>query len=377
MSGRGMPGGRDPSDRAERLAVWIFWTAAATASWVMVGYPLALALRRPRSWRRGHDLPSVTLIIPAYREREALREKLAALTALDYPRDRLELIVAVDADAELARIAAAAPPAPTVLFSPEREGKATALNRALQHAHGEVVVMTDANNVLAPDSIRACVRHLADPTVWAVAGRRGESGSLYARYEDLVRRLEARSGSVAGISGELIAVRRDRMPRFSDSIVNDDLWLLCQLVRAGGRVVYEPSAASTEESIPAGDELARRARISAGRVLLLGELIDLPPAYALRIASHKLGRLGLPALLSATLLSSLALSARRRYRAAAAAQLIGWAPGLASLLGLPLPGRAGGVARASRELLIGNAGVAIGAVRGLRGHQSVRWEPVR
>lgn len=377
MTGPEIHGDRKPAAASERLAVATFWTAALTALWVLIGYPLALALGRPRPWRRGRRLPRVTVIIPAYREREALREKLAALTGLDYPRDRLELIVAVDADAELARIAAAAPPAPTVLFSPERQGKAAALNRALEHANGEVVVMTDANNVLAPDSIRACVRHLADPTVWAVAGRRGERGSLYARYEDLLRRLEARSGSVAGISGELIAVRRDRVPRFSDSIVNDDLWLLCQLVRAGGRVVYEPSAASTEASIPPADELARRARISAGRVQLARELVGLPPGYALRIASHKLGRLALPALLSATLLSSLALSARGRYRAAAAAQLLGWAPGVASLAGVPLPARAGGAARASRELLIGNAGVSIGVVRGLRGRQSVRWEPVR
>ena len=101
--------------------------------------------------------------------------------------------------------------------------------------------MTDANNLLAPASVRAAVRHFADPEV--LGGRPGGAarhGSAYDRYEDLLRRLETRSGSVAAMSGEFMAVRRERLPPFPEGVVNDDFWLLCQLVRGGGRVVYEP-----------------------------------------------------------------------------------------------------------------------------------------
>ncbi|MEA2426537.1 MAG: hypothetical protein QOF37_165, partial [Thermoleophilaceae bacterium] len=226
-----------------------FWGSSLASGWIVAGYPAALALLPSRPWRQGDAEPSVTLIVPAYREREALEAKLRALTGLDYPSERLQVIVAVDEDRELAAVAERSYPGATVLFSPERGGKAAGINRALREATGDVVIMTDANNVLGRDSVRAAARHFADPAVWAVAGRRGESGSPYDRYEDPLRRLETRSGSVAAMSGEFMAVRRDRLPELPEDVVNDDLWLLCQIVRGGGRAVYERDAASVEEAV--------------------------------------------------------------------------------------------------------------------------------
>ena len=190
-----------------------FWASAAGAAWVLVGYPASLLLRRERPWSRGDDLPSVTILIPAYTERETLPRKLTELRNLDYPSDRLEVVVVVDEDAELAAIARAAHPEASVIFSPDRGGKSAALSRGLATAQGDIVVMTDANNVLERESVRAAARHFADAEVWAVAGRRGEAGSAYDRYESLIRSLESRSGSVAAMSGEFMAVRRDRIPR--------------------------------------------------------------------------------------------------------------------------------------------------------------------
>jgi glycosyltransferase involved in cell wall biosynthesis len=334
-------------------------------------------VRRPRAWRRGDDLPALTLVIPAFREREALAQKLRALEELDYPAELLQVVVPVDEDRELARIAKHASPRAEVLFTPRREGKATALNRALAVATGDAIVLTDANNILRPDSLRAAVRHLADPEVWAVAGRRGEVGSAYERYEDLVRRLETRSGSVAAMSGELIVVRRERLPEFPAGVINDDFWLLCRLVSAGGRVVYEPAAASTEELLGPRQELTRRARISAGRVLLVPEVRRLPLGFASRILSHKLGRLALAPLLVGMLGSSLALARRPAYRALALAQLVLYAPGMLALAGAPVPARRSLFVRASRELVLGCTGTTVGLVRGLRRRQAITWDPVR
>lgn len=356
-----------------------FWGSAAGAAWTLAGYPLFLMLLPARPWRRGDATPRVTVIVPAFREREALRRKLEALREIDYPRERLEVIVAIDEDEGLVEVTRAASSDAVVSFSPDRGGKVGGLNRALVQATGSVVLMTDANNVLERGSIRAAVAHFADESVWAVAGRRGEVASAYDRYEDLIRRLEARSGCVAAMSGEFMAVRRERLPdAFPDDVVNDDFWLLCRIVRAGGRVVYEPAAASTEEALDsAADELARRSRIGAGRAMLVSELAGLPPGFALRVGSHKLARLALPFLLIGALASSASLARSRPYRLLALLQASIYALGGASAAGFEPPGPAGRLARAARQFVVGNAAIAVGVVRAARGRQSTKWQAVR
>jgi biofilm PGA synthesis N-glycosyltransferase PgaC len=357
----------------------ILWSAGGVVCWVLVGYAAVLATRPTRPWRRDPEaMPRVSLVVPAYHEREALARKLDALERVDYPRERLEVLVAVDVDRALVDVAKNARPDARVLFSGRRAGKAVALNRAVAEATGDVVVLTDANNILDRDSLRAAAQHFADPEVWGVAGRRGERGSAYDRYEDLLRRLESRSGSVAAASGEFFAVRRTRIPSFAENVVNDDLWLLCQLVQAGGRVVYEPAARSLEPPLPAAAEVARRSRIGAGRLMLLGELRRLPIGFGWRLLSHKHGRLALPFLLIVVLASSASLARRRRlYRALTGVQVAAYAPGLLALAGHRPGGPMGHAAQASGQFLLGNYAVAIGVVRALRGRQGVRWDVVR
>jgi hypothetical protein len=179
------------------------------------------------------------------------------------------------------------------------------------------------------------------------------------------------------MSGDFMAFRRDRLPPLADGVVNDDLWLLCQIVRAGGRVVYEPAAGSVEAALGTEEEVARRSRMSAGRAMLVRELRGLPPGFAMRLLSHKFGRLGLPFLMLGTLASSAALAGRPAYRAALTAQLSVYALGGLSAAGVDAPGSARVISRAARQLVVGNAAVAIGAIRGLRGRQPVTWQAVR
>jgi hypothetical protein len=362
---------------SERAAGLLLGASASVAAWVLAGYPLVLAALPARPWRQGDEPLRVSLLVPAYREREALRHKLEALATLDYPAEALEVIVLADEDAGLVDVAREARPDAVVLFSPERGGKAASLNRGLEQATGDLVLMTDANNLLAPGSVRAAVRHFADPGVWAVAGRRGEAGSAYDRYEDLLRRLESRSGSVAAMSGELMVARRERIPRFPAGVVNDDFWLLSEIVRAGGRVVYDPEAASEEPAVELRGEVARRSRMGAGRVAAVRDLPGLPAAFAWRAASHKHGRLALPFALLGILGGSAVLSRRRPFGALLAAQAAFYVAGLAAAAGARLPGPLGTLLRAAGQFTVGNAAVAAGVARGLRGAQDVRWEPVR
>jgi hypothetical protein len=360
-----------------RLAAACFWASAAGAGWVLGGYPAYLALLPARRPRTADVEPTVTVIVPTYNEFDTMPDKVRALSRLDYPADRLQVIVGVDGDPDLAGAARAADPNATIVELEQRSGKAAVIQAARRHADGEVLVLTDANNVLEPGSVRAAVRHFADPDVWAVAGQREESGSAYDRYEDLIRRLEARSGSVAAISGDFIAVRSDRMPALPQGVVNEDLWLLLELVRTGGRVSYEPSASSLEPALQTDAELRRRSRIGAGRLLLASELRGLPPAFAARVLSHKYGRLVLPFLMLTALGSSLRLRGRRPYRWAADAQLGLYALALLGVAGVEPPGRAGLPSRAARQLLVGNVAVGLGVVRALRGRQDARWDSVR
>lgn len=362
--------------RAARAA---FWTGALGAGWVLAGYPLALLACPPRPPRRGSATPRVTIVIPVHRERELLCAKLRSLEALDYPAGLLDVVVVADGDAALADAARAACPRATVLALPQRSGKPTALNAALGAARGEVVVLTDAHSPLAPDSVRVAAAHFADPAVAGVSGRWAEAGSAYDRYEDALRRLETRSGSTACVFGGFFAVRRDRIPPFPADVVNDDLWLLCRLVEGGGRVVYEPAAASTEPRLRAAGELERRTRIGAGRAQLAGELRHLPPSFAWRLASHKFGRLGLPAFLAAELAGATALAARGRrpFRLLAGAQAGLVAAGALAAAGVVPPGPAGAPARALGQFVLGNLATARGVLRHLRGGQDVLWTSVR
>ncbi len=360
-----------------RLAAACFWASAAGAGWVLGGYPAFLALRPARRSRSQDIEPTVSIVVPTYRELETMPIKVGALSGLDYPAERLEVIVSVDGDARLVDAARAAAPAAQIVLLRQRSGKAAAINAALDVTSGEILVLTDANNVLAPGSVRAAVRHFADPEVWAVAGQREESGSAYDRYEDLLRRLEARSGSVAAISGDFIAVRRSRMPPLPAGVVNEDLWLLLALVRAGGRVTYEPRASSLEPSLATAAEVSRRSRIGAGRLLLASELRGLPPSYVGRVVSHKYGRLALPFMMLGALGSSLRLRGARPYRLAARAQLGVYGLALLAVAGVEPRGRAGLPSRVARQLVVGNVAVALGVLRALRGRQDARWDAVR
>jgi cellulose synthase/poly-beta-1,6-N-acetylglucosamine synthase-like glycosyltransferase len=349
---------------------------------VLAGYPAVLAVlpRRPLRDRRQageEEFPTVTVIVPTYCEHDRLAPKLETLARLDYPSEKLQVVVVSDGDPELARIARATLPDATVVLLEERGGKPRALNAGIAAATGDILILTDAHSPLRPSSVKTLCRPLADRSVAAVSGRWAEEGSAYDLYEHILRQLESRTGSTACVFGALLAVRRESLPPFPADVINDDLWLLCRLIRGGGRVVYEPGAHAIEAPLEHDAQIVRRARISAGRMQLLDEVASLPPAFAWRLISHKVGRLALPALLLTALVSSLALASRPIYRGFALLQSAFYMLGLAGARGFdpPAPGRH--VVRAATQFLVGNAGIVLGVVRAVRRRQSVHWDRAR
>jgi cellulose synthase/poly-beta-1,6-N-acetylglucosamine synthase-like glycosyltransferase len=290
----------------------VFWASVGLLAYTHVGYPLLLralvALRGSRPVQEpSSELPTVSLIVAAHDEEEVIERKVRDALALDYPRSKLELIVAddgsTDRTAELARAAGA----DLVLEGPW-VGKVATLNAAVERSRGEVLAFSDANSFWARDSLRRLVERLTEPEVGYVCGQvRFEAPGgdnqegLYWRYELAVRSLESRLAGVTGGNGAINAVRRDAYV-FLDPERGQDIALPFQLVKRGWRPVYEPAAVATERMAATIDaEFTRKRRMMTGAwaTMLAGGMLSprgYGPLYALEIGSHRLLRYASPVL---------------------------------------------------------------------------------
>lgn len=213
------------------------------------------------------EWPALSIVVPAYLEAGVIATKIDDLRTNGYPGD-LEIIVVADGDPETAAAARAA--GARVLDPPERLGKAQALNAAVAVASHGIVVLTDANNRLAPGALAALVPWFSIPAVGAVAGEKreltaaDEGEGLYWRFEAWLKRREAMLGTTVGLVGELAAIRRAAWEPIPDDIGIDDLWLALDLPCRGYRVAYEMAATAIEQPVPLRAEWDRRTRNVAG-----------------------------------------------------------------------------------------------------------------
>jgi biofilm PGA synthesis N-glycosyltransferase PgaC len=240
--------------------------AAAVSGHVL--YPVAVILaslrRTPPRAPTPAIWPSLTVIVPAYREAAVIHEKVADLRSNGYEGE-LEVIVVADDEATAA---AARETAARVLEPGRRLGKATAINLGMAEARGDVVVLTDANARLDAGSLGRLARWFELPEVAGVAGEKrvlGGEESLYWRFESAIKQAEDRLGTTIGLVGELAAVRRERFRPLPAELAVDDLWLALDLLEDGGRIVYEPGAVAREDPSANEQELwERRTRVASG-----------------------------------------------------------------------------------------------------------------
>ena len=289
------------------VAKTLFWGALGALAWTHVGYPVAAgALARVRERRVAKDPsaePTVALVVAAYNEEEVIGRRLENLLALDYPADRLELVVASDASTdrtnELVEAVAAREPRVRLLDCP-RGGKVAAQDRAVRETESDVVAFSDANSTWAPDALRRLVANLADPEVAYVCGRlrlEEATGSnregLYWRYELWLREQESRLGSVTGGNGAIYALRRGDYVEV-DPRWGHDLSLPYRMVQAGRRAVYEPAALAFERPTPTNEaEHARKVRMfeHCWEITVRGSMLRrLPRGYLASVVSHRVLR---------------------------------------------------------------------------------------
>lgn len=369
------------------------------------GYPLVLVLwdglREARTGLRfvaggsdrraarppaGFEWPRVTIAFAAHDEEAVIGDKLRNLLALEYPADRLEILIGCDGctdrTAELAR--AAGDERVKVVEGP-RSGKASVLSRIVPQAAGDVVVFTDANTMMEPGALYALVRRFRDPSVGAVVGRlrlynrvrREYEESLYWKYETALKFYEGKHGCVLGANGGIYAIRRILFRTLEADTIIDDFVVPVRIATRGWKVQYEPEAVAHEETTEDYDrEFGRRARIGAGNWQALWRVPDLLDPrtgfLCFSFVSHKLLRWAAPFLLGAALLANVPLAFEPEawgWRILLVAQTAFYALAFAGWRG------AGGrIASLAHYFVAMNAALAVGAWRFLRGTQRAAWD---
>jgi cellulose synthase/poly-beta-1,6-N-acetylglucosamine synthase-like glycosyltransferase len=289
-----------------------FWASVALLLYTHVGYPLALwAIARLRGPGEPiappMDPPTVSLVIAAHDEESVIERKVRNALALDYPRERLELIVASDGSTdrtvEVARAAGA-----DVVLDLERGGKLAAQNAAVAEAGGELLAFSDANAFWEPSALRRLVAPFGDPKVGYVCGQvrfRADGGTneegAYWRYEMAVRELESELAGVTAGNGAIYATRRAAY-LVLDPSRSHDLSFPFELTRRGWRALYAPGALADERMVPTiAGEFSRKRRMMSGLwdiVLADGMLSPrgYGAMYAFEIYSHRALRYASPLL---------------------------------------------------------------------------------
>jgi biofilm PGA synthesis N-glycosyltransferase PgaC len=377
----------------------VFWLAGGIIVYAYAGYAVCVSLLawlRPRPARAGSTQPSVSLIVPAYNEAAWIGAKMENSLAIDYPADRLEILVissgSTDGTDAIAQTYATR--GVKTMVQPLRAGKEAAMQLAARHARGEILVFTDANAILNRDAIRLMVRWFADPDVGCVSGEkrvatgRGESAGAgegaYWRYESTLKRLDSAVGSTMGAAGELCAIRADLMTaRETDNII-EDFVLSMRVVEAGYRIVHEPGAVATEvASERFEDVFERRARIAAGGFQSIWRLKSLlNPGRGLvwwQYVSHRVLRWGVVPLLLPLLVAvnwSL-VSAGPIYKAILVVQVGFYGAAAAGwwLRRTPLGRRR--VLSLPFFFSAANAAALVGCARLVTGRQTVLWKRTR
>ncbi len=329
----------------------VFWVALALVFYTYVGYPLILfvcygLVQVKRDWqyldkrrdrRRAEltdaQLPSVTMLFAAYNEEEHLATKLENTRQLNYPADRLQVVIVSDgsSDQTNAILRQVDDPRFEIVIRPERSGKCAALAIAVERARNRIFVLSDSSTMFAPDALRKLVRHFENPAIGAVCGalsfhcnaESGQTEGLYWKYETALRLMEARLGATLTPSGAIYAVRGDAYVPPTPDVLVDDILTLMNVRRAGLQVHYDPEAKAVDypASSVAG-EFRRRVRISTGSFRALPALLRIPKTgfTAFAFFSHKLLRWILPVLFILVFVSNLFLLRQPFYAGALLAQ---------------------------------------------------------
>jgi cellulose synthase/poly-beta-1,6-N-acetylglucosamine synthase-like glycosyltransferase len=374
-----------------------FWTCVGVLGYVYLGYPLVVYFASvffPKDLKRAEIEPRVTVLITAFNEEDSIREKLENTLKINYPPDKLEILVASDGSTDRTdAIVGEFAPRGVRLFRQEgRVGKTTTQNNAVLHASGEIILFSDATTMYREDVFRRLLPAFADASVGCVAGRLiyvddasttvGHGARSYWNYETFIKMAESQACSLIGASGCLYAVRKSAYePMYAEAC--SDFLICTNIYRQGLRSVFAPDAICFEQTNRrASDEWRMRVRVISQTFTDLWRNRDmLNPLksgfFAVELISHKVLRYAVPLILLAFFFASIVLGSSSAFYAWALAfhvffysmALVGWLLERAGkrlfLLAMPL------------YFVLANLASLVGFYKFLRGETYARWEPIR
>ena len=379
------------------MLIAIFWAALFLVVYTYLIYPVLLWLlaagRKMPEYAPLGEWPTASLIIAAHNEEAVLRAKLENALAMDYPAERLDIIVVSDASTDgTDRIAAEFAERGVRLHRQEvRRGKTEAQNAGVRWARGQFLAFSDANSMYAPSALKRLLAPFADEQVGCVCGElqyanpddqgAGKGEGLYWRYEQFLKRRESLLSSALGANGAIYALRRTLFVELGGDIISDFVAPLGAW-RRGFRIAYEPKAVATEYSSEGfGDEFRRRRRIVSRSLYgLWTEAGVLNPCahffFAFQMFSHKLLRWLVPVWLLVVLAVNVPLAASAYYGLLLALQVAFY--GLAAL-GLLWPERLGRywLFYVPAYFAATNGGTLLGVLSFLLGRRDRVWQPAR
>ena len=303
------------------------WASLAFVAYTYVGYALLLKLwpgrPKPSKGNGEAEPPTVSVILAACNEAESIGRKLDNLAAMDYPRDRVEILVGSDASTDGTDGIVGSHPCGAKVFRYERLGKTGVLNRLVPHATGDILVFMDARQRVDTDVLRRFAAHFADPSVGAVGGELAltdENGvetsagvGVYWRYEKWLRRRESDLGLLTGLSGALYAMRRKLYEPPDDDIILDDVMIPLAPARRGHRLLVDDRIRMYDRVAGEDREFRRKARTLLGNFQAFGRILrrprPLPARLVFSLVSHKVCRAVTPLALIGLLAGSLLMPA--------------------------------------------------------------------
>jgi cellulose synthase/poly-beta-1,6-N-acetylglucosamine synthase-like glycosyltransferase len=375
---------------------YVFWTVFALIVYAYIGYGIVIVCLSALA-RRSSGLPNpirqhATLLIVAHNEADCIARKIENALTLSRGQHVLDIVVAsdgsTDGTADIARLYEDR--GVRVVEVREHLGKIFALNTACSTIHGDVVVFSDANSLIAGDAIVKMLDHFSDPRVGGVCGaigvpkgRRGWLGrceALYWWYDHALKKAESALGGAVSAQGSLYAVRRSLIAPLPAAVA-DDLVTSLRAVSQGGRLIFDAEAKVMERvSSNAKSEFGRRVRSTErgwrGLMQFPGLLSPFRTGfYAFQLFSHKVLRRLTPFLLIALMvLNLLVLDQGSIYVAIAVAQGLFYAT---ALLGWLTQGRLGSWTSIPCFFVMGNLAMMLGIINVMRGKRSDTWKPAR
>jgi cellulose synthase/poly-beta-1,6-N-acetylglucosamine synthase-like glycosyltransferase len=337
----------------QSAALWVFGICGTLVLYAYFVYPVILfvlygaeQIRRDLTYlpsRRDRRIaqpatgqfPEVSLIIAAYNEEKRLPEKLANIRQLEYPRDKLEVVLVSDGSTDRTNelLTAAANDQMQVILLPTRGGKSNAVSAGVSRASHKILVFSDAATLFAPDAVTKLVRHFSVSKIGVVCGllkflssaESRQTEGVYWKYETILRLMEARLGASLTASGAIYAIRRECFQAPDSDVVIEDFVVPMRARQLGYDVHCDPEAIGVEYAAPTvSGEFTRRVRLAGGSFKAMRELIRVPlnPITTLAFASHKLLRWIVPFLLILLLASNAILLSKPIYASVFAFQIV-------------------------------------------------------